>query len=187
MDLLLEGASLIMIDVQQAFDDPRWGMRNNPAAESNIARLLATWRFAGQPLFHVQHGSLDANSPLHPSAPGYAFKPQARPLADEILIHKSVNSAFIGTTLEQQLRDATASTLVIAGLTTDHCVSTTTRMAANLGFTVYLVGDACATFGRTGPNGARYTAAQMHDTALASLHGEFATVISSAEAVDQVG
>jgi nicotinamidase-related amidase len=66
-------------------------------------------------------------------------------------------------------------------LTTDHCVSTTARMAGNFGFETWFMADATATFDRTGPDGRHYTAEQMHDAALASLHGEFATVVWSNE------
>lgn len=176
-------AALIVIDVQRAFDDPSWGKRNQPAAESNIALLLDGWRATGRPLFHIQHRSARPASLFHPDAPGYPFKPEAQPLTGEPMIHKSVNSAFIGTDLEQRLRAAGIDTLAICGLTTDHCVSTTTRMAGNLGFATYLVGDAAATFERTGPDGCYFSAAQMHDSALASLHGEFATVVTTPQAL----
>ena len=96
------------------------------------------------------------------------------------MISKNVNSAFIGTGLEQHLRGNAIDTVVIVGITTDHCVSTTARMAGNLGFTSYVVADATATFERRGFDGRVYSAEQMHDTALASLHGEFATVVVSA-------
>ena len=181
MQLLPADAVLILIDVQQAFNDPSWGKRNNPRAEENIAALLSGWRETGRPVIHIQHRSPRPHSLFHPDKPGYPFKPEAQPLAGEPVIHKDVNSAFIGTGLEQRLRSAGASTLVIAGLTTDHCVSTTTRMAGNFGFTTYLAGDAAATFERHGPDGSYYSAEQMHDTALASVHKEFATVVPTVD------
>jgi nicotinamidase-related amidase len=181
MQALPHNAALIVIDVQQAFDDPSWGQRNNPQAEANIGRLLAAWRRAGQPLFHIQHRSPRLGSLFHPEARGFRVKPEAVPLDGEPVLFKSVNSSFIGTDLEQRLRKAGITTLVICGITTDHCVSTTTRMAGNLGFEAYIVEDATATFERTGPDGRHYTAQQMHDTALASLHGEFAEVVSTGQ------
>src|SRR5947208_14709 len=79
-----------------------------------------------------------------------------RPLPGEPVVQKSVNSAFIGTTLEADLRRRGITTLVMVGLQTNMCVSTTARMAGNLGFTTYVVSDATATFDNTGPDGKRY-------------------------------
>lgn len=177
----MHNTALILIDVQQAFNDPAWGQRNNPAAEANIARLLAKWRREARPIFHIQHSSRSPQGYFHVDKPGHAFKPEAMPQAGEPVISKNVNSAFIGTDLEARLRAAGIETVVIAGITTDHCVSTTTRMAGNFGFTAYIVADACATFERTGPFGEHFTAEQMHATALASLHGEFATAVNTAD------
>jgi nicotinamidase-related amidase len=169
-------AALLVIDVQQAFDEPRWGARNNPDAEKRIADLLAAWRASGRPVVHAQHASLRPQSPLRADRPGHAFKPEAQPVGDEPVFRKHVNSAFIGTELESYLRARGITSLVLAGITTDHCVSTTARMAANLGFDVTVVEDATATFDRDGPDGEHYSADLMHRAALASLHGEFATV-----------
>ena len=69
------------------------------------------------------------------------FKEEVQPLPGEVVIQKFVNSAFIGTNLEEQLEDK-CNAVVVVGLTTNHCVETTTRMAGNLGFTTYLVSDA---------------------------------------------
>jgi nicotinamidase-related amidase len=177
-------AALLLIDIQQGLDDPCWGARNNPDAERNVAALLAGWRRARWPVIHVQHMSRNSLSPLRPQRPGNAFKPEAAPVPGEPVFQKVVNSAFIGTALEEHLRNAGIRSLVIAGLTTDHCISSSVRSAANLGFDVTVVGDATATHERTGPDGTHYTADQMHGAALASLHGEFAQVRSARDVLD---
>lgn len=171
--------ALLLVDVQQGLDDPQWGARNNPGAEQQIAALLAAWRQAKWPVIHVQHMSQRATSPLRPDLPGNAFKPEAMPREGEPIFQKTVNSAFIGTSLDAHLQREGIRSLVIAGLTTDHCVSTTVRMAGNLGFEVVVVEDATATFERTGHDGVRHSADEMHRVALASLHGEFAEVQSA--------
>ena len=176
--------ALLLIDVQQGLDEPRWGARNNPDAERRIAELLAAWREAGRAVIHVQHLSLEPTSPLRGDRPGHAFKPEATPREGEPIFRKHVNSAFIGTGLEAHLRERGIRSLVMAGITTDHCVSTTARMAANLGFEVTVVSDATATFERRGPDGAHYDAELMHGAALASLHGEFARVRTAREVLD---
>lgn len=168
--------TLILIDVQQGFDDPVWGERNNPQAEANLLRVLAVWRERQWPVIHVQHTSVEPNSPLRPDRPGVAFKPGFEPRPGEAVFQKTVNSAFIGTGLETYLRQHRLNDLVIDGLTTDHCISTSTRMAGNLGFTVSVLADGTATFDRSGFDGRRYAADEIHRLALVSLHGEFATV-----------
>jgi nicotinamidase-related amidase len=180
-------AALLVIDVQRGLDHPRWGARNNPGAEQRIAELLAAWRASGRPVIHVQHLSLEPQSPLREDAPGHAFKVEALPIAGEPVFTKHVNSAFIGTDLEAHLHANGIEALVVVGITTDHCVSSTTRMAGNLGFNVTVVEDATATFERRGPDGTHYSADLMHRAALASLHGEFATVRSARDVLASAG
>lgn len=183
----LDRAALLVVDVQKGFDDPAWGPRNNPQAEANIARIIAAWRSTGRPLFHVVHDSTSPASPLHPSASGNAFKPEGEPRDGERLYRKTVNSAFIGTALEQDLRAAGVEALVVVGLTTNHCVSTSVRMAANLGFETYLVSDATATFDRVGIDGRTRPAAEVHAAALSDLQEEFAKLVDSALVIDAAG
>ena len=180
MERLPQDAVLLIIDVQKGLDEPVWGMRNNPQAEENMARLLTAWRATDRPVVHVQHLSLRSTSPLRPGQPGNDIKDEVRPLDGEMLFQKHANSAFIGTELETYLRDQGYQTLVIVGLTTEHCVSTTTRMAGNLGFQTYLVADATAAFDKVGHDGRRYSAQEVHDISLATIHGEFATVVDTA-------
>lgn len=173
-------ATLLVVDVQQAFDDRAWGARNNPQAETNIARLLAAWRAADAPIIHVRHVNLDASGRFSAGAVGFAPKPEAEEWPGEALVTKTVNSAFIGTDLREMLLDRGGS-VVCVGITTDHCVSTTVRMAANYGFATTVVSDATATFERVGPDGRSWTAEEMHASALASLNDEFATVLTTDE------
>lgn len=178
---LPHNAALLIIDVQKGLDDPVWGHRNNPEAELNIARLLQAWRQTGRPIFHIQHLSQNANSPLRPDLPGNDIKDIVYPQDSEPIIRKKVNSAFIGTDLEARLVQQDINTLVITGLTTNHCVETTTRMAGNLGFHTYLVADATATFDRKGPDGVLHAADEIQQMTLVNLHEEFATIITTAE------
>ena len=179
--------TLLLVDVQTAFnDDAWWGRRNNPDAERNIARVLSEWRARGGPIIHVRHASESEASPLHDSKPGFAFKAEAMPIAGEDIITKSKNSAFIGTDLERLLLERGCSALVVAGLTTDHCVSTTVRMAGNLGYSVTLIEDGTATFERTDHRGTHHTAEALHAAHIASLQGEFCRVVTTDELIESL-
>ena len=179
---LAQNAALLLIDFQKGFSAPVWGARNNPDAEENAACLLAGWRDAGGQVVHVRHKSLQAGSPL--TGAGADWITDLAPCQGEAVFEKHVNSAFIGTELQDWLRRHDTGALVIAGLTTPHCVSTTCRMAANFGFEVTLAHDACAAFDSTAdtswcPDAPRLTPQQVHDMAVSHLHGEFVTARST--------
>lgn len=188
MKLRDQNTALIIIDVQKGFNEENhWGgNRNNKDAETKIAQILEEWRTLKLPVFHIVHSSLDPNSKLHASHPGFEIKDEAKPITGEPVITKNVNSAFIGTDLKERLDNLGIHKLVIVGLTTNHCVSTTTRMAGNLGFDVYLISDATATFDRIGINGESYDSELVHQISLASLHNEFAQVIDTEELLELV-
>ncbi|WP_101069260.1 isochorismatase family protein [Roseovarius salinarum] len=173
-------ATLLLVDFQSGFDAPDWGARNNPRAEANAAALLARWRDDRAPRVHVRHVSRTPGSPLSHAAGGVAFKPGLRPAPGEPVIEKTVNAAFIGTSLAEDLAADGCEALVICGLTTPHCVSTTVRMAANLGFAVTLAHDACAAFATNADTGwsddpAPPDPQAVHAAAVSHLHGEFCT------------
>ena len=171
--------ALLVIDVQKAIDHPSWGQRNNPEAEKNIAALLAAWRGAGRPVYHVRHDSSEPGSTYRPGQPGHEFKPEAAPLPGETVIVKRVNSAFIGTDLETRLRAAGQNILVVTGVITNNSVEATVRMAGNLGFDTFLVEDAVFTFGRKDWSGVFRTAGEVHALSLANLDGEYCTVVGT--------
>jgi nicotinamidase-related amidase len=174
---------LIVIDMQKGFADSSWGARNNPAAESCIASLLHHWREASAPVIHVHHWSMNPAGCFQPGTPSIEPIVQTAPRDGEIVYRKAVNSAFIGTTVEADLRQHRISTLVVVGLTSNHCVSTTVRMAGNLGFTTYVVSDATAAFDRAGANGCPRSAEDVHNAALGDLHDEFAEVVDTATVI----
>jgi nicotinamidase-related amidase len=186
MTALNDKTALIIIDVQDGLDDPRLGKRNNPEAERNMARLLAEWRRRGRPVFHVQHMSINPNSTLRPDQPGNAIKRIVAPQGDEPVLQKSSSSAFIGTDLEKRLREADIQTVVMVGLTTEHCVSTSARMAGDLGFKTLVVADATACHEHQGYDGVHYPAETVHANALVSLQDEFATILKTDQVLDSI-
>ncbi|RBI72322.1 cysteine hydrolase [Roseovarius sp. TE539] len=172
-------AGLLLIDIQTGFDAPLWGARNNPHAEAQAARLLARWRETDAPVIHVRHLSTEPQSPLSRANGGTDFKPEVLPRSSEPIFEKSVNAAFVGTALEAHLRREGIGKLVVCGLTTPHCVSSTVRMAANLGFLVTLAHDACAAFPENADTSwnrslSPQSATSVHEAAVSQLHGEFA-------------
>lgn len=173
-------AALLIIDVQRAIDDPSWGAdRNNRDAEANIARLLGRWRERGWAVVHVRHASRESNSTYRKGQPGFEFKDEVLPREGEVVIEKQVNSAFIGTDLQQRLDGI--ETLVIVGVITNNSVEATARMAGNLGFDTFVVSDATATFGRRDYHGRWRTADEVHAMSLANLDGEYARIVTTAE------
>jgi nicotinamidase-related amidase len=173
-------AVLIVIDVQEAIDDPRWGPRNNPDAEANIAALIAAWRAEGLPLVHVRHDSVDPASPYAPHGPGHRFKRCAAPLDGETVIGKDTNSAFVGTGLEGLLDELGATTLVLCGALTPNSVEATARHAGNLGYQVFIVADACWAVDKVDLRGKRWPAEDVHALSLAHLRGEYGSVVDAA-------
>ncbi|MER2190737.1 MAG: cysteine hydrolase family protein [Solibacillus sp.] len=176
--------ALIIVDVQKAFDDKKWGERNNLMAEENISSILTLWRKKGWHVIHIQHKSDNPNSVFHPNNEGFSIKELVAPLEEEIVITKKVNSSFIGTNLEEYLKANELTTTVIVGLTTPHCVSTTTRMSGNLDFDTYLISDATAAFGMKDQNDIYYDAETIHNISLATLHDEFATILTTEQLIN---
>jgi nicotinamidase-related amidase len=171
-------AALLVIDVQVAIDDPKWGPRNNPAAEAAIAALLAVWREEGLPIFHIRHDSDDPHSPYRPETPGHPFKPETAPLPGEPVMAKRTNSAFVDTDLEAALDAIGATTLVVCGVLTQNSVEATVRHAGNIGYRVFLVGDACWAVDVRDLRGRLWPAEEVHALSLANLHGEDAEVVT---------
>lgn len=181
-------SALLLIDVQRGVDELAYwggatGRRNNPDAETNLREALDAWRGADRPVAWTRHDSRQVDSPLRLGTSGGEQKPGFDHRDDEISVTKDVNSGFIGTSLEVQLRRAGITRLVLGGFFTNVCVETTARMAGNLGFDTYLLHDACATTNRLGPDGTDRDPELLHAVSVANIHGEFATAISTPQAI----
>jgi nicotinamidase-related amidase len=187
MTTIMNQPALIVLDVQKGFDDPHWGKRNNPQAEENILKLLTEWRKRGWEVIYSQHLSLLPNSPLNDQNKlGIEFKEIVKPLPHEVVFQKNVNSAFIGTKLDSYLKEKQVKSLVITGFSTQHCVSTTTRMSGNLGYDTFLVEDAIAAFEIIDHNGTYHSPEDVQYSEVAALHKEFATIINTQEVLTQL-
>lgn len=179
--------ALLLIDTQVGVNElTHWGgptgRRNNPEAEGHMRTLLGQWRDHGLPVAFTRHDSREDASPLKLSLPTGAQLPGLEPDDGDIVVVKDVNSGFVGTSLEVDLRRIGVHRLVIVGFFTNMCVETTTRMAGNLGFDTYLLPDCCATTNRVGPDGTDHDAELVHAMTVANLHGEFCTAISVEDA-----
>lgn len=176
---------LVVIDVQQGFRDARWGSNGNPEALQNISSLVEHWRTRKLPIVFVKHNSKHPESPLSPSHSGNNLEPILDGSRD-VVIQKSVNSAFYGTPdLHLWLAKRNFRNVVICGITTNHCCETTARMAGNLGYNTSFVIDATDAFDLFHKDGSVTTAAEVMRMTAANLDGEFANVMTTAEALER--
>jgi nicotinamidase-related amidase len=137
------GWALIVVDAQQGFDDPSWGVRNNPACDDNIAALVDDWSSHDRPLVYVRHDGTEEDSPLTPGTPGNELRDYLGKAEPHLLVSKQVNSAFHGSPdLHAWLLGQQTAGIVVCGITTNHCCETTVRVGANLGHDVLFPIDA---------------------------------------------
>ncbi len=184
----LSKTALLVIDVQMAFvhRDEKNEPRSAPEAEGNIARLLSVFRQNAINIIHIHHHSRVEGSPFTAGLPGAAVQEFVAPAEGEAVYIKHVNSSFIDTTLEKDLRSHGIEHLVLCGATANHCVETTTRMAGNLGFDTYYVSDGVWAYGMIGPDGKSHNPEDVHSMTLSNMQGEFATVVTTQEILAQM-
>lgn len=173
---------LVLVDLQRGMDEATG--RTTPVLERNVERLLAAWRAASWPVMHVRHEA--AEGPLAPGSPGAEFKPEAAPIAGEVVITKTTSSALVGTELLSRIRRLRVHSVAVAGMQTNLCVSSTVRTAVDLGYEVFVAADATATFAAVGIDGRTIAADVMQAAALADLR-ELASVVDTATLVAGLG
>jgi nicotinamidase-related amidase len=174
--------ALLLIDIQRDyFPGGAYPLVGSDAAADAAARVLADFRQRGEHVIHVQHvwDAPDAAF-FRPGTPGVEHDPRVTPDGDEPVIVKAYPNSFRETDLEQLLRAGGYDDLVVTGMMTSMCVDASVRAAADKGFNVTVVGDACAA-----PNlehrGTAVPGAQVHAAFLAALAGNYAEVVESSE------
>ena len=173
----LADAVLILIDYQNEYLSGPLALVGADAAVLQAASLLEAARKAGARVVHVAHRG----------APGGFFDRAAErgaiiaalaPRDGEPVVEKPRPNAFSGTNLGEFV-GAAGSSVVIAGFMTHNCVSSTARAALDLGLSITIVADACAT--RDLPlAGEVVSAAEIHRAELAALADRHGCVIDAA-------
>ncbi len=183
----MERVALIVVDVQQGFDDSVWGTRNNPDCERNIAALIEAWRSNDQPIVFVRHDSDEQDSPFTPDQRGNDFQEIVAGEPD-LLVTKSVNSSFHGEPdLAGWLRAEGIERIAVCGIQTNMCCETTARVGANLGFETDFVLDATHTFDLPAHGGGTISADELSRVTATNLDPEFGRVVDTHEAVAGLG
>jgi nicotinamidase-related amidase len=171
---------LVIVDIQRDyFPGGAHPLEAPEAAAASAARLLESFRASGDPVFHVRHiWDEDEATYLRPETDGVEIHESVEPGAGEAVISKEYPNSFRETELEAELRAAGVDELVVCGMMTSMCVDATVRAAADLGFALTVVHDACATcdleFG-----GKTVAAAEVHAAFLAALGDGYAAVVAT--------
>jgi nicotinamidase-related amidase len=176
--------SLLLVDIQNDyFPGGAMALPGSPDAAEKAALLLRAFRHRGLPVVHIQHVSTRPKAAFFvPDTHGVAIHHAVAPLQGETVFQKGHPSAFRATPLLDHLRGQGITQLVIAGMMTQMCIDSTTRAAADLGFSCLLAHDACAA-GALSFGGVAVSAQEVHAAFLAALHGAFAKVLS----VEEIG
>ncbi|GAB2742325.1 cysteine hydrolase family protein [Arthrobacter bambusae] len=175
---------LLVIDVQNDyFPGGAYPLAGSDMAVAAAASVIEIFRQSGEPVVHVQHVWDEPEASfMRPGTAGVEIHNAVRPLPEEVVITKASPNAFIGTELGAVLKRLEASELVVVGMMTSMCVDSSVRAAAEQGFDVVLVHDACAApdleFG-----GVRVPGEMVHAAFVAALGDGFARVVSSRDVI----
>lgn len=174
--------ALLIIDIQNDyFPGGAYPLVEPEAAAAAAGRVLERFRAAGEPVVHLKHVWDAPDAPfMRPGTDGIEIHASVAPADGEEVIEKEQPNGFLGTPLEEHLRAGGVDELVVAGMMSSMCVDATVRSAAERGFTVTVVHDACAApdleFG-----GAAIPGTSVHGAFMAALGDGYATLAASDE------
>jgi nicotinamidase-related amidase len=178
----LHDSALVLIDCQNTYREGTMKLVGVEAALAEAKRLLERARAAGIPIFHIQHDA-GAGSPYDIITRIGQISDEVAPKNGEAVITKHFPNSFVQTDLEEQLRAADVTNLILGGFMTHMCVNSTARGAFNLGFQPTVVAAATATRDLPGADGDVVAAPAMQAASLAALGDLFAVVVRSSEQI----
>jgi nicotinamidase-related amidase len=171
-------ASLVFIDYQNEYLSGPLTLTGAADSLSEATQLLQAARAASAPIFHVAHKGRPCGLFDRDENRGQII-PQVTPWEGEPIIEKGLPNSFAGTALHSFLTTAGRKNIIIAGFMTHMCVSSTARVALDLGYRVTIAAGACATRDLPDGDGGRIGADVIHKVALAELSDRFAIIAQS--------
>jgi nicotinamidase-related amidase len=177
-----DDAVLVLIDCQQEYVDGALALPEVAPALKECAKLLEMARVAGAPVVHVVHHGKAGGGVFDPEGPSGEVAADVVPLASETIVAKALPNAFAGTDLHAVLEATGRTALVIAGFMTHMCVSSTARVAMDLGYSNTVVDTACATRDLPDGQGGVLAASDLHRAALVALSDRFSLIVRDASA-----
>lgn len=172
--------ALIVVDIQNDyFPQGKWPLVGADAAADNAARLIKAFRDAGDPVVHIRHEFTSEEAPFFtPNSEGAKLHPKVLNRADEPVVLKHFVNSFRETELKSILDEQGIKELVVVGSMSHMCVDGITRAAADFGYKVTVIHDACATLDLEF-NGVTVPATQVHAAFMAALAFAYASVVST--------
>jgi len=181
---------LLVVDLQHGMveGDPEWGPRSTPKLVENVQYLLKTWRSKSWPILHIQHNAV--NEPKNPISAAYpetfAIHTSAAPEGDEKVFVKHTSSAFVAEGLPEELKSYGHRKIVVIGMDGAQCVNSTVRQGDDLGYSMYVVRDACASYGMDDYEGKNVGGEFTNNAAMWMLMA-FSKVTSTADVLKDLG
>lgn len=170
---------LVVVDLQNEYlPTGKLPLTGIEAAVANAVRVISHSRDTGIPVFHIRHESDNESAPIFvKGSSGAEIQPAVAPEGHEPVIVKTHINAFRETNLQQQLEGADIRELVVIGAMSHMCIDAVVRAAADMGYPVTVLHDACATLDLTFGD-VNVPAAQAHATMMAAFEFGYATVKS---------
>jgi len=174
--------ALIVVDIQNDyFPQGKWPLVGANAAADNAARLIKAFRDTSDSVVHIRHEFTSADAPLFtPDSEGAKLHPKVLNRADEPVVLKHFVNSFRETELQSILDEQGIKELVVVGSMSHMCIDGITRAANDLGYSVTVIHDACATRDLEF-NGLTVPAAHVHAAFMSALGFAYASVVSTDE------